>query len=289
MLKHICHRASALLTTALFFLAVWTVVLMALPQASQGQVTIVQLSDTHIGLSTAPQATPNLRQAVQMINAMHPDAVVVTGDIGENVADWNLARSILSGIKVPLFYAPGNHDVHTHNVNQYRSVFGADYFRFDVRGITFLVIDSQLLGNFDNYNATTPPPLPADTQAESNKMMAWLSGQAASIPKGAVVIGIQHIPVFRNGSFPNDSRPYWIISEPFRSREMAALEKIGVKHMLVGHWHHFMVFSSGGITWHEGASTSWLPQGGQLGFAVHTISSSGNVSSQFVLLPGAKP
>jgi DNA repair exonuclease SbcCD nuclease subunit len=289
MPHHICHRASALLTTALSFFAVWTVTLMALPNASQAQVTIVQLSDTHIGLSSAPQATPNLRQAVQMINALHPDAVVVSGDIGENPADWQLARSILSGLTVPVFYAPGNHDVHTHNVNQYRGVFGADYYRFDVRGITFLVIDSQLLGNFDNYNAKSPPALPPDTQAESNKMMAWLSGQASSIPKGAVVIGIQHIPVFRNGSFPNDSRPYWIISEPFRSREMAALQKIGVKHMLVGHWHHFMVFSSDGITWHEGAATSWLPQGGQLGFAVHTISSSGDVSSHFVLLPGAKP
>ena len=289
MRKQICHRASALLTTALFFLAIWTVTLMALPVVSQAQATIVQLSDTHIGLSQAPHATANLRRAVQMINALHPDAVVVSGDIGENSADWHMARSILSGLTVPVFYAPGNHDVHTHNVAQYRGVFGPDYYRFDVRGVTFLVIDSQLLGNYDNYYAKTPPPLPSDTAAESAKMLTWLTGQATSIPKGAVVIGIQHIPVYRDGSFPKDSRPYWIISDPYRSREMALLEKIGVKHMLVGHWHTFRVFSSGGITWHEGPTTSWLPQGGQLGFAVHAISSSGNVQTEFVALPGAKP
>jgi hypothetical protein len=278
MRKQICHRASALLTTALSFLAVWTVTLTASPLTCQGQVTIVQLSDTHIGLSAAPNAATHLREAVQMINKIHPDAVILSGDIGESVADWNLARSILSGLTVPLFYAPGNHDVHTHNVNQYRGVFGPDYYRFDVRGITFVVIDSQLLGNFDNGNATTPPPLPPDTQAESNKMIAWLSGQASSIPSGAVVIGIQHIPEFRDGGFPN-ALPYWVISEPFHSRELTQLEKMGVKHMLVGHWHAYKVFSAGGITWHVAPTTS---HGGGLGFLVHTISSSGSISTQFV-------
>jgi predicted phosphodiesterase len=288
MLRQTCQRARGPLTTLLAFLAAWIVTLTALSPASQAQATVIQLSDTHIGLSTAPHATANLRQAVQMINSIHPDAVVVTGDIGENTAAWQLARSILSGVTVPVYYAPGNHDVHTHNVNQYRAVFGPDYYRFDVRGITFIVIDSQLLGNFDNFSAATPPPLPPDTAAESAKMIAWLTAQAASLPKGAAVIGIQHIPVFLDGGFPG-SRPYWIISEPFRSKEMALLEKMGVKHMLVGHWHNYRVFSSGGITWHEGAATSWLPNGGELGFVVHSISSSGSVTSKFVLFPGGKP
>lgn len=289
MQSQIRPRASALPTTALVSLVFWIVTLMASPVIAQGQVTIVQLSDTHIGLSQAPHAVANLNHAVQMINAIHPDAVVVSGDIGENPADWALARSILRNLAAPVFYAPGNHDVHTHNVAQYRGVFGPDYYRFDVRGITFLVIDSQLLGNYDNFNAKTPPPLPPDTAAESNKMLIWLAGQAASIPRSAVVIGIQHIPVFRDGGFPNDTRPYWIVSDPFRSKEMALLAKIGVKHMLVGHWHNFRVFSVDGITWHAGAATSWLPQGGHLGFAVHKISGSGSVSTEFVAIPGATP
>jgi 3',5'-cyclic-AMP phosphodiesterase len=286
MQKHVYPHAHALLTTAPLYLALWIVTLMVLPLAGMGQVTIVQLSDTHIGLSTAPHAAKNLNQAVQMINAIHPDAVIVSGDIGENPTDWNLARSILSHLVVPVFYAPGNHDVHTHNVSQYRAVFGPDYYRFDVRGVTFLVIDSQLLGNFDNFNATSPPPLPADTQAESNKMLAWLSAQASSAH--GVVIGIQHIPAFRDGGFP-DSHPYWVINEPYRSKEMALLQKMGIKDMLVGHWHKFLVFSADGITWHVGAATSWLPLGGHLGFEVHKISGSGSISTEFVALPGATP
>jgi hypothetical protein len=286
MQKHVYAHSHALLTTASFSIALWIVALMAFPLVGLGQVTIVQLSDTHIGLSTAPHAAKNLNQAVEMINAIHPDAVVVSGDIGENPADWNLARHILSHLVVPVFYAPGNHDVHTHNVSQYRAVFGPDYYRFDVRGITFLVIDSQLLGNFDNFNSNFAPALPPDTLAESNKMLTWLSAQASSVH--GVVIGIQHVPVFREGGFP-DWHPYWVINEPYRSKEMALLQKIGIKNMLVGHWHNFRVFSADGITWHVSGATSWLPLGGHLGFEVHKISSSGSVSTEFVVLPGATP
>ncbi|HKF20662.1 MAG TPA: metallophosphoesterase [Candidatus Angelobacter sp.] len=272
----------------LLVLLLWALTLGFSSIACYPQVKIVQLSDTHIGLSQAPHAAENLSKAVQMINAIHPDAVVVTGDIGENAMAWQIARSILKGLHVPLFYVPGNHDVHLHNVAQYRKVFGPDYYRFDVRGVIFIVVDSQLLGNFENVNNNPSPPLPSDTLAEGAKMLAWLSGQAASIPKGATVIAVQHIPLFRNGGFP-DSRPYWVVGDPFRSRELASLQKMGVKHMLVGHWHDFMVFTSNGITFHEGTATSWNPLGGHLGFAVHTISSSGNVTSEFVALPGAKP
>jgi 3',5'-cyclic AMP phosphodiesterase CpdA len=273
--------------TLLIFL-LWAFALAVSCPICQAQVKIVQLSDTHIGLSQAPHAAENLGKAVQMINAIHPDAVVVTGDIGETPMAWHVARSILKGLRVPLYYVPGNHDVHLHNVAQYRSVFGPDYYRFDIRGIIFLVIDTELLGNYENVNNNPQPPLPADTLAEGAKMLSWLSNQAASIPKGATVIPVQHIPLFRNGGFP-DSRPYWVINEPFRSRELASFAKMGVKHMLVGHWHDFMVFTTNGITFHEGPATSWIPLGGHLGFAVHTISPSGNITSEFVALPGARP
>lgn len=251
------------------------------------QVKVVQLSDTHIGLSQAPHAVQNLTHAVEMINALQPDAVVVSGDIGENPTAWQIARNILKGLHCPLFFAPGNHDVHLHNVSQWRSSFGPDYYRFDVRGIIFLVIDTQLMEVIEG-NTAGSTSLPPDTAAEREKMFAWLTAQASSIPKGATVIPVQHVPLFRNNGFP-DPRPYWVINDPVRSRELALLEKMGVKHMLVAHWHHFMVFSSNGITFHEGAATSWLPIGGTLGFAVHTISLSGDVKTEFVALPGAKP
>ncbi|HVG92264.1 MAG TPA: metallophosphoesterase, partial [Alphaproteobacteria bacterium] len=253
-----------------------------------------------------------------------PDAVIVSGDVGENYDQWLLARGILKWLHAPVYYAPGNHDVHTNDVEKYREVFGPDYYRFQVKGVTFLVIDSQLLGNFDQFDAQSPQPMPPQTEAESQKMLAWLSRQAPGSNAGDrgkkrhwwsrgadrddrpqkrdddddrrgnggdgddrggnIVIGIQHIPAERSDVVP-DPKPYWAISEPYRSREMDILHRLGVKHMLVGHWHVGNVFERDGITWHVAPSTSrLLPWSGQLGFAMHTISREGDVRTEFVPL-----
>ncbi len=221
-----------------------------------------------------------------MVNARHPDAVILSGDIGETPKDREQARESLKRLDAPLYYVPGNHDVHSRDVEKYRQVFGKDYYRFTVKSIDFLVIDSQLLGNYDKYDAKTPPDLPPDTQAESEEMLSWMKNQEPGNKRP--LIGIQHIPVFRDNGFP-DPKPYWVISEPYRSREMEILRSLGITHMLVGHWHYGRIFEREGITWHVAPATSWLPWDGQLGFAMHKISPDGAVRSEFVQLPDAQP
>src|SRR5215813_5723996 len=241
-------RGRAALIHSVFCVLALCVLLAGFALPGQAQITIAQISDTHMGESDAPHAYDNLRRTVDMVNARHPDAVIVSGDIGENYDQWLIARGILKWLHAPVYYAPGNHDVHTNDVDKYRAVFGPDYYRFQVKGVTFLVINSQLLGNFDQFNAQTPQPMPPETEAESEKMLAWLGSQIGQ--SGGVVIGIQHIPLFRNGNLPPDEKPYWVISEPYRSRELEILHQLGVKHMLLGHWHVGTVYDHEGITWH---------------------------------------
>jgi 3',5'-cyclic AMP phosphodiesterase CpdA len=294
----------ALLNFLFLFLLVYAV-------RASGQVVVAQISDTHLGEPQAPHAFDNLRRAVDMVNARHPDAVIVSGDIGENYDQWLIARGILKWLKAPVYYAPGNHDVHTNDVARYREVFGPDYYRFQVKGVTFVVIDSQLLGNFDNFEAQSPQPLPASTQAEGERMLAWLGEQPgvrnadnrrrhwwpfgrAREPqrfqdaddddrRGSIVIGIQHIPAARGDNMPPDPKPYWTVNEPYRSRELAALHRLGIRHMLAGHWHVGTIFERDGIVWHVAPSTSrLLPWSTPLGFAMHTISPNGDVRTEFV-------
>lgn len=294
----------ALLNFIFIFLLVFAV-------RANAQVVIAQISDTHLGESSAPHAFDNLRRAVDMVNARHPDAVIVSGDIGENYDQWLIARGILKWLHAPVYYAPGNHDVHTNDVARYREVFGPDYYRFQVKGVTFVVIDSQLLGNFDNFDAQSPQPLPVATQAEGDKMLAWLGEQPGSRTadsrrhwwnfgrghgpqqrfqdaddddrRRGIVIGIQHIPAARGDNMPPDSKPYWTVNEPYRSRELAALHRLGVRHMLAGHWHVGTVFERDGITWHIAPTTSrLLPWSTPLGFAMHTIYPNGDVKTEFV-------
>lgn len=269
----------------LLIVVLWTAFVLSI--TCSAQVTIAQISDTHLGEKRAPHAADNLRTTVETINARHVDAVVLTGDIGENPQYRQEAKAILRSLKARLYYVPGNHDVHTHDLNEYRAEFGKDYYRFRVKNVDFIVIDSQLLGNYDKYEAASPPPLPINTAAESEKMFAWLDQQQE--PAGRIMIGAQHIPAVRDGEFPPDKKPYWVISEPYLSREIDLLHKLDVKHMLVGHWHNGRVFEHDGITWHVAPATSWLPWGGELGFAIHTIATDGSVRTEFTALPNAQP
>jgi DNA repair exonuclease SbcCD nuclease subunit len=258
--------------------------------AGSAQITIAQISDTHLGEKRAPHAADNLKLAVQMINERHPDAVILSGDIGENPEAWEKAKGILKHLKAPLYYAPGNHDVHSSDVERYRGAFGKDYYTFRVKDVEFVVIDSQLLGNFDSYDAKKPQPLPPQTEEESERMLDWLAHlrDEDDTRRARTIIGIQHIPVFHDRGFP-DPKPYWVINDPYRSKEMKLLHELGIKDMLVGHWHNGRVFEREGITWHVAPSTSWLPWGGELGFAMQSISPDGNVQTEFVALPGATP
>jgi DNA repair exonuclease SbcCD nuclease subunit len=174
-------------------------------------------------------------------------------------------------------------------VERYREFFGKDYYRFSVKNIDLIVIDSQLLGNYDEYEAKSPPSLTPHTETESRTMLAWLEQQASQkdASNSRITIGVQHIPVFHDNGFP-DPKPYWIVSDPYRSEEMQVLRKLGIKDMLVGHWHVGRVFEHEGITWHVAPATSWLPWGGELGFAMHTISKNGEVRTEFVPL-GTEP
>ncbi len=225
-----------------------------------------------------------------MINERHPDAVILSGDIGENPQAWEQAKSILSKLKSPIYYAPGNHDIHGNDIERYRKAFGKDYYQFEVGFATFAVIDSQLLGNYDVYEARSPLRLAPQAANESGEMLQWASElQRKEGSTNKILIGVQHIPALRDGDFPPDFKPYWVISEPYRSQEIKVLRQLGIKHVLAGHWHNGRVFEGEGITWHVAPATSWLPWGGELGFAIHTINSNGEVKTELVALPNATP
>lgn len=276
------------------------------------QTTIVQLSDLHIGLARAPEAAQNLQRAVQMVNQINPDAVIVSGDIGERPSAWDEARSILKGIHAKVYYVPGNHDVHANDVDRYRNAFGDDYYKFQVKNVTVYALDSQLLGNWDKFDAHEEPPMPPETKAEGEKMLSWLENQGngrhdqgkhkgnnkdhgkrdrdndADDSGGNVAIAVQHVPGERDHGFPNDPKPYWVVNDPWRGREEQALRKLGIHDILAGHWHIGRVYNAAGFTWHVAPALSWLPLGGKLGFAVHRISPDGKVKTEFVYLDGSR-
>ena len=205
-------------------------------------------------------------------------------------------RAILSKSKAPVFYVPGNHDDDANTVERYRSVFGKDYFEFKVKNATFIALDSQLLGNFDVFESHQIMPLSAMWQTESRKMLDWLGKHAddsqqrsarkhggAALEAGFIFV-VQHVPTSRNEGVPADAKPHWTVQEPYRSRELELLRRLGVKHLFAGHWHAGMAYQADGITYHLAPATSWSSFNCPLRFAIHTISPNGDVKTEFVNL-----
>ncbi len=78
------------------------------------QLTVVHLSDTHLGRHGQRDAiVERLDRAVTAINALHPDAVIITGDLAEQGHSRALeltARNALYRLDAPVLIAIGNHD-----------------------------------------------------------------------------------------------------------------------------------------------------------------------------------
>jgi len=259
-------------------------------------VVIAQLSDLHIDLARAPGTEDRLRKAVEMINARNPGAVVVSGDIGENGSEsWKKAQAILLGLHSKLYVLPGNHDVTATTVNQYKAVFGDDTYRFEVNGQPFIAIDSQLLGSWEHFESTEPETVAPEAEFQAEGLLQILaryaSGVCAFSDMSCVqwnwdrdrrgLIAIQHVPPDRAPKTSPDDKPYWILHDPWRTRELELLRKLHVKHILAGHWHKGVVYDVDGLTIHVAPATSWSPQS-RLGFALHNITTDGNVKTEFV-------
>ncbi|MCI0352888.1 MAG: metallophosphoesterase [Acidobacteriales bacterium] len=251
---------------------------MSLGISAPAQTRIAHISDIHLGASSAPNARPRLLAIVESLNEKRPDVVFVTGDIAENPSSWIEVRQILAGVSSPLHYVPGNHDTNGPNIATYRSVFGEDYYKLELANVTVFALNSQLLGNFNDLHADTPPPMDPVAQAEGEKMLQWLAQQTAT--PGKVAIAIQHVPLFFSERLP-ERRPYWVISEPFRSRELTELRRLNVRHVLAGHWHMRDVEDEQVIQ-HIAPSVAWPLFKSQPGYTLHTISARGALTTKHI-------
>jgi predicted MPP superfamily phosphohydrolase len=83
-----------------------------LPPALSG-FTLAQITDLHVGPTIREK---HVRRIVDMTNAMHPDAVVITGDLVDGtVAELRKATEHLARLRAPhgVYFVTGNHDYYS--------------------------------------------------------------------------------------------------------------------------------------------------------------------------------
>jgi 3',5'-cyclic AMP phosphodiesterase CpdA len=257
--------------------------------ATSRPVVIAHLSDLHIGLRQNPMthagADPaaQLTRAIEMINSRGVDAIIVTGDIGDNPSGWSQARELLKKAKARVYVVPGNHDVSHGDPAAFRAFWGRDYYTFRVRDVEFVCLDSQLLGNYDHMNAPEPEPLPPEGVREAEKMLTWLKQVKKESPAARVRIAVQHVPIFTGGMAP-DAKVYWTTHEPWRSQEIGVLHELGIRHVLAGHWHKSAAVEEDGISEHVAPSIGFAGSGVPIGFELHIVGSDGSLKSEVVAL-----
>jgi hypothetical protein len=81
--------------------------------AAPRPLRVVQLNDIHIGKGVA-HLDEHLAEVVRDVARLHPDLVIVTGDLsnmGTEASQAPRARALLVGLDAPVVVVPGNHDL----------------------------------------------------------------------------------------------------------------------------------------------------------------------------------
>ena len=122
---------------------------------SQIPVRIAQISDIHCG---EPSFDANMMaSAIQRINAMQPDVVVIAGDLTAAGYQWEFeeAAQWIDQIEFPKVIVPGNHDSRNVGYIHFEHFFGNRFSRhrqafeperaerLDATGLTVVAVDSS--------------------------------------------------------------------------------------------------------------------------------------------------
>ena len=228
----------------------------------EGPLVFAQVSDIHyaptpeefaLGLRDRTMVIlpdPILSTVQEEIEAVDVDFVLVAGDIAadskypepEDVDRWIGAMSDYFALyTAPVYALVGNHDVirdETIGKTIYEDHFGPTHYSFDVKGVHFVVLDTQeLVGTRLVYGM-------------DEAQLAWLEADLKTAGVTTPIVVFCHEPTYS-----------WVESD-VNTATLQLLEKYGITALLSGHWHTnvvlreepFYEFTSGAVcgAWWEG-------------------------------------
>lgn len=195
---------------------------------------LAHLSDFHV-FSKAPETSlvrmdvvDVCRRVIADVTMLSPavDAVLLTGDLtdGGSMADYDLLKSLLMPVKVPMFVVPGNHDKRQSFREAFAQVipFGpGPHLNYEMRhaGLRILALDTLVEGEVAGK-------LP---QAQ----LDWLAEKLAA-PTDQLTLILMHHPAFPSGIVPLDRMA--LIEGSERLGEMVAAYQ-GPLRIHAGHIH----------------------------------------------------
>jgi hypothetical protein len=214
-----------------------------------GGLQFVQISDSHIGFDKPanPDVTATLRAAIAKINnASQPPAFLLhTGDLTHlsKPAEFDTLQQVLTEVKRPVFYVPGEHDVLEDDGRSFLDRFGKDtkgagWHSFDHSGVHFIG-----LVNVVNLKAGGLGTLGAE-------QLEWLERDVKHLKSSTPIVVFAHIPLW-------SVYPEWGWGTDDSARALAYLKRFGSVSVLNGHIHQVMQKVEGHVTFHTAMSTAF--------------------------------
>jgi Icc protein len=223
----------------------------------QGDLSFVQISDSHIGFNKAanPDVTATLREAIAKVNALAtpPSFVLHTGDLTQlsKPEEFDTLAESLKSLKTDrIFYVPGEHDVLNDNGEAFHERFGKGtigdgWYSFDQKGVHFIGLVNVL-----NLKAGGLGYLGPD-------QLDWLKKDVSGLKSSTPIVVFAHIPLWA-------VYPQWGWGTDDSEQALSYLRPFGSVTVLNGHIHQTMQKVEGNITFHTACSTAFpQPQPGQ--------------------------
>jgi 3',5'-cyclic-AMP phosphodiesterase len=215
-----------------------------------GDFSFVQISDSHIGFSKAPNkdVTGTLRETVSRINSLQQRPVLLlhTGDLTHlaKPAEFDIVDQMIRGVKTQYAaYVPGEHDVFTDDGKSYldrygKGTVGGGWQSFDYHGVHFIG-----LVNVRNLGAGQLGTLGAD-------QLSWLKRDVARLTDSTPIVVFAHVPLW-------SVYPKWGWGTEDGAQALGLLKRFGSVTVLNGHIHQTLQKVEGNMTFHTACSTAF--------------------------------
>lgn len=204
----------------------------------------IQLTDPQFGMfegnKSFEKETILYERAVDKINSLNPDFVVITGDFvndQNSASQINEFKRITARIKpaIPVYYSPGNHDIgqipDKESLKEYKRNYGSDKFSFEHKGSSFIGFNSSLIK--------------ANLGKPEQKQYNWL------VKKLNESRGAQHIILFCHYPFFNktvdEPTAYSNIDKEYREKYLDLFNTHKVDAIFSGHYHNNSISTYGKI------------------------------------------
>ena len=226
---------------------------------------IVQLCDPQLGfgINGYDDDVARLKKAIQQINELAPDLVVIAGDFVDDVTNdeaISTFQKLITQIQAPVLLSPGNHDlpdpVTVDGLQRYHSRYGEDFRLIACKGYCIIAANSQMWRE-----------APPEVRLQHDRFLREALQNAKK--KGQPVVMATHVPPFVEAIDEDDE--YFNLPKTIRKDILRLCDENGVLFWLAGHTHRTLQHRHNQTTILNGETTSRNFDGHLLGFRLLTI------------------